>query len=52
LVLGRAISGIFGASFTSASAYIADISTPEKRAQNFGMIGAAFGIGFVIGPAI
>ena len=52
LVLGRAISGIFGASFTSASAYIADISSPEKRAQNFGMIGAAFGIGFVIGPAI
>ncbi len=52
LVLGRAISGIFGASFTSASAYIADISTAENRAQNFGMIGAAFGIGFVIGPAI
>ena len=52
LVLGRAISGIFGASFTSASAYIADISTPEKRAQNFGMIGAAFGIGFVSGRAI
>jgi DHA1 family tetracycline resistance protein-like MFS transporter len=49
LVLGRAVSGIFGASFTSASAYIADISTPDKRAQNFGMIGAAFGIGFVIG---
>lgn len=52
LVLGRAISGIFGASFTSAAAYIADISTPENRAKNFGLIGAAFGIGFVIGPAI
>ena len=52
LVLGRAISGIFGASYTTAAAYIADISSPEKRAQNFGMIGAAFGIGFVIGPAI
>lgn len=52
LVIGRAVSGIFGASFTSASAYIADISTPDKRAQNFGMIGAAFGIGFVIGPGI
>ena len=52
LVIGRAVSGIFGASFTSASAYITDISTPDKRAQNFGMIGAAFGIGFVIGPAI
>lgn len=52
LFLGRIISGIFGASFTTASAYIADISTPEKRAQNFGMIGAAFGLGFIIGPAI
>ena len=52
LVLGRAISGIFGASYTTAAAYIADISSPEKRAQNFGMIGAAFGIGFVVGPAI
>jgi DHA1 family tetracycline resistance protein-like MFS transporter len=41
LVLGRAISGILGASFTSATAYIADISTTENRAQNFGMIGAA-----------
>lgn len=52
LVLGRAVSGIFGASYTTAAAYIADISTPENRAQNFGMIGAAFGIGFVVGPAI
>ncbi|MEN9744029.1 MAG: hypothetical protein RLZZ65_1834 [Bacteroidota bacterium] len=52
LVIGRAISGIFGASFTSASAYIADISNDENRAANFGLIGAAFGIGFVIGPAI
>lgn len=52
LVLGRAVSGIFGASFTSAAAYIADISTNENRAKNFGMIGAAFGIGFVIGPGI
>ncbi len=52
LFVGRAIAGIFGASFTTASAYIADISTPEKRAQNFGMIGAAFGLGFIIGPVI
>jgi DHA1 family tetracycline resistance protein-like MFS transporter len=52
LFLGRIIAGIMGASFTTASAYIADISTPEKRAQNFGMIGAAFGLGFIIGPAI
>lgn len=52
LVLGRSVSGIFGASYTSAAAYIADISTPENRAKNFGMIGAAFGIGFVVGPGI
>ncbi len=52
LFLGRLIAGMMGASFTTAAAYIADISTPEKRAQNFGMIGAAFGLGFIIGPAI
>jgi len=52
LFIGRAIAGITGASFTTASAYIADISTPEKRAQNFGMIGVAFGLGFIIGPVI
>ncbi len=52
LVIGRALSGMFGASFTTAAAYIADISTDENRAQNFGMIGAAFGLGFVVGPAI
>ncbi|MHA4810103.1 MFS transporter, partial [Flavitalea flava] len=52
LFVGRVIAGITGASFTTASAYIADISTPEKRAQNFGMLGAAFGIGFIIGPAL
>ena len=52
LFIGRTISGITGASFTTASAYMADISDDSNRAQNFGMIGAAFGIGFVIGPAI
>jgi MFS transporter, DHA1 family, tetracycline resistance protein len=52
LFVGRLIAGAMGASFTTAGAYIADISTPEKRAQNFGMIGAAFGLGFIIGPAI
>ena len=52
LFVGRVIAGITGASFTTASAYIADISTPENRAQNFGMIGAAFGLGFIIGPVI
>src|SRR5690606_31341844 len=52
LFAGRMIAGIMGASFTTAGAYIADISTPEKRAQNFGIIGAAFGLGFIIGPVI
>ncbi|WP_290798924.1 TCR/Tet family MFS transporter [Flavihumibacter sp. UBA7668] len=52
LFVGRIIAGLFGASITTASAYIADISTAENRAQNFGMIGAAFGIGFIIGPVI
>jgi DHA1 family tetracycline resistance protein-like MFS transporter len=52
LFAGRVIAGIFGASFTTATAYIADISTPENRAQNFGMIGAAFGLGFIIGPVL
>jgi DHA1 family tetracycline resistance protein-like MFS transporter len=52
LFVGRVVAGITGASFTTASAYIADISTPEKRAQNFGMLGAAFGLGFIIGPAL
>ncbi len=52
LFLGRIIAGIGGASYTTATAYIADISTPEKRAQNFGMVGAAFGVGFVIGPIV
>lgn len=52
LFVGRVLAGITGASFTTATAYIADISTPEKRAQNFGLVGAAFGIGFIVGPAI
>ncbi len=52
LFVGRLIAGITGASFTTASAYIADVSPPEKKAQNFGLIGAAFGLGFIIGPAI
>lgn len=52
LFVGRVIAGVTGASFTTASAYIADISTNENRAQNFGMIGAAFGLGFILGPMI
>lgn len=52
LFVGRIIAGITGASFTTAAAYIADISSPADRAKNFGMIGAAFGLGFIIGPVI
>jgi len=52
LFVGRIIAGITGASFTTAGAYIADVSTPEKRAQNFGIVGVAFGLGFIIGPLL
>jgi DHA1 family tetracycline resistance protein-like MFS transporter len=52
LFVGRALTGIAGAIYAPANAYIADVSTPEKRAQGFGMVGAAFGLGFVLGPAI
>ncbi|MGO1069796.1 TCR/Tet family MFS transporter [Lysobacter sp. CA199] len=52
LLIGRIISGMTSASFTTANAYIADITPPEQRAKSFGMIGAAFGVGFVIGPLI
>ena len=51
LLIGRIFAGIAGATYTTATAYIADISSPEKRAARFGMVGAAFGIGFVLGPA-
>lgn len=52
LFAGRALAGLFGASFGPAGAAIADISAPEERSRYFGMIGAAFGIGFIVGPAI
>lgn len=52
LFVGRLVAGITGASLTTAMAYIADITPPEKRAQNFGLVGAAFGLGFIIGPVI
>jgi len=52
LYIGRILAGITGASFTTASAYIADVSPSDKRAQNFGLIGAAFGVGFIAGPAL
>jgi MFS transporter, DHA1 family, tetracycline resistance protein len=50
--VGRIIAGVTGATFTAAVAYIADITPPEKRAQNFGLVGAAFGLGFIIGPLV
>ncbi len=50
LVIGRLIAGFFGASFSTANSYIADVSTDENRSKNFGMLGAAFGVGFIIGP--
>src|ERR1700720_3641284 len=52
LLVGRVISGITAASFSTAGAYIADVTPPKKRAASFGLIGAAFGIGFVLGPAL
>ena len=52
LIVARAISGIMGASITTVNAYIADISTPQNRARNFGLVGATFGLGFILGPAL
>jgi DHA1 family tetracycline resistance protein-like MFS transporter len=52
LFVGRMISGIASSSFSTAGAYIADVTPPEKRAAAFGMIGAAFGLGFILGPAV
>ncbi|MEM9584319.1 MAG: MFS transporter [Pseudomonadota bacterium] len=52
LLAGRTIAGLAGATYITATAYIADISKPEEKAANFGLIGAAFGLGFVLGPAI
>ena len=52
LFLGRALSGMAGACYPTVNAYIADISPPEKRAANFGLTGAAFGLGFILGPAM
>jgi DHA1 family tetracycline resistance protein-like MFS transporter len=52
LFIGRVISGITAASINTGTAYVADVVAPEKRAAAFGMIGAAFGVGFVLGPAL
>src|SRR5450755_1311612 len=52
LLVGRIISGICAASFSTAGAYTSDVTPPEKRAAAFGLIGAAFGVGFILGPAV
>jgi len=52
LFVGRILAGVTGASYSTAAAYISDMSEPEKKAQNFGLIGAAFGLGFIIGPLL
>lgn len=52
LFIGRGIAGICGASYVTANAYLADITKPDDRARAFGLIGAAFGVGFTIGPAL
>jgi len=52
LFAGRLVAGLLGANFATANAYIADVSTPENRARNYGMIGMMFGLGFIFGPAL
>lgn len=52
LFAARLVSGMLGATITTANAYLADISTPQERAKNFGYMGVAFGIGFIAGPAL
>jgi DHA1 family tetracycline resistance protein-like MFS transporter len=52
LLVGRVIAGMTGASYSTAYAYIADVAPPERRAQDFGLIGVAFGLGFIFGPAV
>jgi DHA1 family tetracycline resistance protein-like MFS transporter len=52
LFAGRVIAGITAASFTTAAAYVADVTPPERRAAGFGLIGSAFGLGFILGPAV
>lgn len=52
LFVGRALAGVFGATFPTASAYVADITSAQERAKSFGLVGAAWGFGFIIGPVI
>lgn len=52
LFIGRAVAGVAGAVYSAANAFMADITEPQDRARNFGMVGAMFGLGFILGPAI
>src|SRR6185369_10209203 len=52
LFVGRIVSGITSSSFTTAAAYVADVTPPDERAKTFGFVGAAAGIGFIVGPAV
>ena len=52
VLIGRIVGGILAATHATAAAYMADISTPEEKGRNFGLIGAAFGVGFVLGPVL
>ncbi|WP_418117454.1 TCR/Tet family MFS transporter [Variovorax sp. 350MFTsu5.1] len=52
LFIGRVVSGVFSASLTTANAYIADVTAPEERARSYGIVGAAFGVGLVLGPVL
>jgi len=52
LFVGRFVAGFTGASFSAANAYVADVTPPDKRAQSFGLVGAVFGLGFILGPAL
>jgi len=52
LFLGRVVSGITSSSLPTATAYIADVTPPERRAETFGMLGVAFGVGFIVGPSV
>ncbi len=52
LYVGRILNGMTAASFATANAYVADITPPDRRARNFGILGSAFGFGFIVGPSV
>ena len=52
LLFGRVLNGVTAASFSTANAYVADVTAPDRRARNFGMMGSAFGFGFILGPSL